>query len=1108
MNPTRDPTSVQYAQLDFIQIPPRSSVTSAKTGFIGEIQKLTLTTVLTLKIPKIIIPTDYNTCRSCKNDPLCSPTPQPSPSSPPPPNYQTPKTNNIDQKYDIKILQWNCNGIKNKLTELHNFIIEHNIKIVVLQETKLTAKSTQPNMDGFTLIRKDRGRDKGGGLAIFIHKSIVFNTPDNLPDDNFIESLAIDIGNIKIINFYIPPTSSCDQGFMPSLQQYLPATDSLVLGDINAHDELWFSRIQDQRGSSLADEIADSYYGVLNENNPTRLPTNNQPTSPDVSLASYSLLPHAKWETVTSLGSDYLPIIITLTSTINPSFSENKAFINFNKADWPSFKADIENALENHNIPSDVHKAEKIFRQIVNKSSRRNIPGGRIKEVIPEIPTTTKDKILRRDEIRENNPESAEIAELNREIFTEMNIHKHEKWVNKVQDINKTCSSDLFKLIKNLNGKNTTNKNQAIKFKGKYISSAYGLANAFNHQYCSIIRHTTSDTHRKIWKDNKKFELNDNIKVTTDQTREEIKKAKASKAMGPDKISNVHLKQLGPKAVEYLTQIFNLSLSRSVIPGIWKKSVVVPLLKPGKSAQESNSYRPVSLLCPAIKILERLILPIMTEHLPIPDFQHGFRKNHSTITALNEFNDNVTNGFNKKIPPDRTVLLQLDLSKAFDMVSHDKLIKDLNSSQLPSTLKRWMCSYLLGRQSVVNFRNKTSKCLNIRAGVPQGAVTSPLLFNFYLTNLPRPPKGIKLIQYADDISIYATGHNIDELAEAITEYAKEISAFLAERELLVSPEKSTVTLFTPDTKQYQIHPNVKLNDLLVPLSNTPKLLGVTFDTMLTFTSHVKKAVDSTKTKINIMKSLAGSTWGQDKDTLILTYKSIGRSVLEYGAPIWSPVISDSNWKKVQTTQNQALRIATGNVKMANQDHLHQETKVLPVKEHTKLISEQFLLNSYLPGHPGNIQIGKVIPNRDKKPTIQFYRNSVDNLIPITNKKDLKKKQKILHTKAVTYTIDSYIPNKVLDQKPPAVSKKEENLSRNSRVLLSQLRSGYSRMLNSYLHRINDEIEDKCPKCNTSPHTTEHLFNCPMNPTNITPTDLWTNPDLVASFLDLEESGVI
>ena len=659
------------------------------------------------------------TCRSCKNDPLFIP-PQnviPPPTSPPPNNPPPPPPPlnphnpppNIEQKYDVKILQWNCNGIKNKLTELHHFVIENNIKIVVLQETKLTANSSPPSMDGFTLVRKDRGRDKGGGLAIFIHKSIVFTTADNFPDDNFIESLAIDTGNIKIINMYIPPTSSCDQGYMPSLQHYLPPSDTLVLGDFNAHDVLWYSSIQDARGSNLAEEISESNYGVLNENTCTRKAVNHQNTSPDFSLASYSLLPHSKWETVTSLGSDHLPIIITLSSTLKPVLSENRHFINFNKADWHSFQADIDQALENINIPTDVHKAEKIFRAIVNKSSRQNIPGGRIKEVIPEIPTSTKNKILRRDQIRENSPDSVEIAELNREILTEINTHKHEKWINKIQDT-KTCSSKLHKLVKNLNGKNTTNENQSIKFKGKYISSAYSIANAFNKQYCSIIRHTTSSTHRKIWKDNKKFDLNDDIKITEDQTNEAIKKAKASKAIGPDKMSNLHLKHLGPKAVEYLTRIYNLSLSRSVIPDIWKKSVVVPLLKPGKSAQESNSYRPVSLLCPAIKILERLILPTMTEHLPIPDFQHGFRKNHSTLTALNEFNDDVTNGFNQKIPPDRTVLLQLDLSKAFDMVSHDKLLKDLNGSQLPSSLKRWLCAYLQGRQSVVNFRNETSMC--------------------------------------------------------------------------------------------------------------------------------------------------------------------------------------------------------------------------------------------------------------------------------------------------------------------------------------------------------------------------------------------------------------
>ena len=145
-----------------------------------------------------------------------------------------------------------------------------------------------------------------------------------------------------------------------------------------------------------------------------------------------------------------------------------------------------------------------------------------------------------------------------------------------------------------------------------------------------------------------------------------------------------------------------------------------------------------------------------------------------------------------------------------------------------------------------------------------------------------------------------------------------------------------------------------------------------------------------------MKSLAGSTWGQDKETLIFTYKAIGRSVLEYGAPIWRPVIKDNNWRKLQTTQNQALRIATENIKMSNQDHLHQESKVIPVKEHTRLISEQFLLNGYLPVNPCRFQTGRVLPDRDKKPTIQSYRNSVDDIVLILDKKDLKKKQKILH----------------------------------------------------------------------------------------------------------------
>ena len=91
----------------------------------------------------------------------------------------------------------------------------------------------------------------------------------------------------------------------------------------------------------------------------------------------------------------------------------------------------------------------------------------------------------------------------------------------------------------------------------------------------------------------------------------------------------------------------------------------------------------MTLLCPAIKILERLLLPLLDEHLEVPAFQHGFRAAHATVSALHDLNAEIATGFNRRKPMGRTALLQIDLSKAFDMVSHDKLLQDLLDSALP-----------------------------------------------------------------------------------------------------------------------------------------------------------------------------------------------------------------------------------------------------------------------------------------------------------------------------------------------------------------------------------------------------------------------------------------
>ena len=83
-----------------------------------------------------------------------------------------------------------------------------------------------------------------------------------------------------------------------------------------------------------------------------------------------------------------------------------------------------------------------------------------------------------------------------------------------------------------------------------------------------------------------------------------------------------------------MTQLFNLSLAKADVPSVWKEALVIPLLKAGKPADEGSSFRPVSLLAPAAKILERVLLPFHTASLHHAPHHHGFTSLHSCTTAL------------------------------------------------------------------------------------------------------------------------------------------------------------------------------------------------------------------------------------------------------------------------------------------------------------------------------------------------------------------------------------------------------------------------------------------------------------------------------------------
>ena len=123
--------------------------------------------------------------------------------------------------------------------------------------------------------------------------------------------------------------------------------------------------------------------------------------------------------------------------------------------------------------------------------------------------------------------------------------------------------------------------------------------------------------------------------------------------------------------------------STSQFPAIWNSSLIIAIPKPGKDTSVGTSYRPISLLYPAAKVLEPLILPTINKYLqPAPD-QHGFRPDHSTTSALLQMTTDIALGFNQRKPHDQMICVAVDLSAAFDTVCHNNLMSKINRSQLP-----------------------------------------------------------------------------------------------------------------------------------------------------------------------------------------------------------------------------------------------------------------------------------------------------------------------------------------------------------------------------------------------------------------------------------------
>ena len=278
---------------------------------------------------------------------------------------------------------------------------------------------------------------------------------------------------------------------------------------------------------------------------------------------------------------------------------------------------------------------------------------------------------------------------------------------------------------------------------------------------------------------------------------------------------------------------------------------------------------------------------------------------------------------------------------------------------------------------------------------------------------------------------------------------------------------------------------------------------------MTFGQHTDNINTKARTRLNVLRALTNTSFGHSKEDITQIYKQYIRPILSYAHIAWQPDTADTHLDKLQTTQNTALRIATGCTKSTPIPHLHRETLVLPIKQHMRMRGTHIYTSTEDPTHPlHHLRTAPARRPRADPPhttPAQFYQTELDSLPPIPENTSLRTH---IHTVYTNRTLNTFPPNTLLGTTPPPLhTQREQHLPREDRVHLSRLRCGHHTAIPAYMHRIGLAPDATCPRCDAVEGTAEHvLLHCPAlqihrDSHHIHSLEhLWERPEEVIDFL--------
>jgi ribonuclease HI len=853
---------------------------------------------------------------------------------------------------DITIMQWNINGYYAHFEDLKLLLSEKNPVAVCLQETNLKLRQ-EPKIGSYKSYTKSVDAQKAKhGVAILIRNDV--NSEEILLDTN-LNAVAARVSltrDITICSIYIPPRETVTEEQLTRLYEQLPKP-AIITGDVNAKSPRWGSPNTCSRGK-IIEKFSDKHdLNVINTGENTHVTHSTGTESAlDVTIASATLDGELDWYVHGDLcGSDHYPTLIRLLDR----FQEltRRPMWRIKSANWEKFKTRTQMEIENN----EIHDVESFTTMIIDcakesiRKSSPKIPKKRVPWWTPAIQDLIRER--RRAERRHHsNPTEGTLIAFRQARAKArycMKKARRETWKNYVDEIRvDTPPKKVWGKIRAISGKNDRKMIRTLKKRDENLTTnrkeiTQLLADQF--QATSHDSNYSTDFIERKAKEELQIIIPElgqgeeyNLPFSEAEMDNALSTSKGS-SPGPDDVHYEMLKQLPRVAKLKLLEIYNKIWEGDEFPESWTEATVIPILKPGKDPNQTNSYRPISLTSCVCKTLEKMVNYRLTHELEkakrLPAEQYGFRRGRSTEDVHVILEAEAQEAFREK---QHLILVSLDLEKAYDTCWRYHIVRTLHKWRFRGHMLHFVKNFTKDRTFKVAIGNTKSEKMSIDNGVVQGAVLSVTLFLVAISemaNKVRKPRNdqpgtsrsqtilsrrldeeeiqeVGILGYADDWVLYTRDHQMLKAQNNIQAALNRVSEWCGANGFKISQEKTKAMHICRLRSRPENHsdPTIRLNGQTLEVVNTHKILGLTLDSQLTWRPHIENLKAKCSKRLNILKHLAGTQWGADQSTLIRVHKMLVLSAMEFGSAAYGSA-RNTQLKKLDPTHNNGLRIALG-----------------------------------------------------------------------------------------------------------------------------------------------------------------------------------------------------